>query len=119
MPGVYKEKACLECGKAHRKRGPFCSQACSNTHREVKVTTREKLSQVAKEYKQTPEGIASSKKLRRDHDRYRENEEKRQNGEYVLQEDDWYVIPGGTIDTEEEFKDNDNWQEVDNDDNSW
>lgn len=112
MPGVYKEKECLECKKVHRKRGPFCSQACSNTHREVKVTTRMKLSQVAKEYKQTPEGIADTKKLVRDAARRLEDEKKRERGEYVLQEDDWYVVPGGSTEVED-FRDDDNWQEVD------
>jgi len=98
LPGVYKEKECLECKKVHRKRGPFCSQACSNTHREVKVTTRIKLSNVAKEYKQTPEGIASSKKLVRDAEKRKQDEERRAKGEYVLQEDDWYVLPPGDDD---------------------
>lgn len=110
MPGVYREKSCLECGKVHRKRGPFCSQACSNSHREVKVTTREKLSQVAKEYKQTPEGIADTKKLVRDAARRVEDNKKRDAGEYVLQEDDWYVLP---FEPEvEDIRDDDDWQEV-------
>jgi hypothetical protein len=75
-----------------------------------------KLSQVAKEYKQTPEGIADTKKLVRDAAKRLDDEKKRERGEYVLQEDDWYVVPGGA--EPEDFRDSDNWQEIDND-NSW
>jgi len=110
LPGVYREKSCLECGKVHRKRGPFCSQACSNSHRDVSVITREKLSKVATEYKQTPEGIADTKKLVRDSVKRVEDNKKRDAGEYVLQEDDWYVVPGGG--DEDRLIDDDDWQEV-------
>ncbi len=110
MPGVYREKSCPECSKVHRKRGPFCSQACSNSHRDVSVITREKLSKVATEYKQTPEGIADTKKLVRDTVKRADDNKKRDNGEYVLQEDDWYVLP--FEEDKEDFRDGDEWQEV-------
>ena len=116
MAGVYKQKECPQCHVIHRKRGKFCSQACSNSHRDVSVITREKLSKVATEYKQTPEGIADTKKLVRETAKRLEDGKKRERGEYVLQEDDWYVLPEG--EDPEDFRDNDNWQEIDND-NTW
>lgn len=62
MPNVYREKECPSCGTKHRKRGPFCSMSCGNKrvhteedkkHRRIKAI----------EYLQTPEGVASMKKL--------------------------------------------------------
>jgi len=84
LPGVYKKKNCPNCGVEHRGRGQFCSVACSNSFREVKPETKEKLSEIAKEY--GPMTAARQVKLGQDN-------EKRRNGEYVLQEDDWYVLP--------------------------
>lgn len=86
MPGVYKKKNCPNCGVEHRGRGKFCSVACSNSYREVKPETRAKLSEIQKEY--GPMTAARQRKIGQDN-------EKRANGEYVLQEDDWYVIPPG------------------------
>lgn len=82
----------------------------------MSVITREKLSKVATEYKQTPEGIADTKKLVRETAKRLEDGKKRERGEYVLQEDDWYVLPED--EDPEDFRDNDNWQEIDND-NTW
>lgn len=61
MPGVYKLKTCRNCKKEHRKRGPFCSQACSNSHREVSDNVRENMRKVANEHNASPEGLATSK----------------------------------------------------------
>lgn len=47
MPGVYREKECPTCGKKHRKKGPYCSKACSNAGRGFEV--RAKLSANARE----------------------------------------------------------------------
>ena len=58
MPGVYKLKTCPECKKEHRKRGVFCSQGCSNSHREVSDKVRENMRKVAAESQGTPERIA-------------------------------------------------------------
>lgn len=61
MPGVYREKDCLNCGKKFRKKGKFCSQACSNSHREVSDKVRENMRQMAEDNNKTPEGIARQK----------------------------------------------------------
>ena len=61
MPGVYKLKECPNCKKEHRKRGPFCSQGCHNSHREVSEKQREqgrKLGEVNRENAGAPESIA-------------------------------------------------------------
>jgi len=62
MPGVYKLKNCPECKKEHRKRGPFCSQSCHNSHREVSEKQREqgrKLAEYSKDNRGSPESIAT------------------------------------------------------------
>jgi hypothetical protein len=61
MPGVYKLKTCPNCKKEHRKRGEFCGQSCHNSFREVSENVRENMRKVANEYKNTPEGLATSK----------------------------------------------------------
>lgn len=63
MPGVYKEKDCINCGKKHRKRGPYCCQACANMDRPVSDNVRENMRQVAIEYNKTPEAIAQQKMI--------------------------------------------------------
>jgi hypothetical protein len=84
MSGRYKQKTCPACSVVHRGRGFFCSVACSNSHREVKQETRDKLSAIQQEYsKQT---AARQVKIGQDN-------KKREKGEYVLIEDDWYVLP--------------------------
>lgn len=98
MAGVYKEKECPNCKKLHRKRGQFCCVACSNSHREIGFKTKLIHSHNAKEWKKTPEGVASSKKFVRDIETHKKNQERRENGEYVLQEDDWYVLPPSDYD---------------------
>ena len=40
MPGVYREKVCPTCGKKHRKKGKFCSKACSNSGRDEVVRAK-------------------------------------------------------------------------------
>lgn len=59
----YKEKVCgnSKCAKTHKKRGPYCSQACANSARIVSDNVRENMRKVSLEYKQTPEGITNSK----------------------------------------------------------
>lgn len=84
MPGVYRKKNCPQCGVEHRKRGQFCSIACSNSFREVKPETRQKLSEIQTDY--------SAQTIARNIKRGEDNA-KRERGEYVLQEDDWYVLP--------------------------
>lgn len=86
MPGVYKKKNCPNCGVEHRGRGQFCSVGCSNSFREVKPETRQKLSELQKEYG----AQTAARQVKRGKDN-----EKRAKGEYVLQEDDWYVLPPG------------------------
>jgi hypothetical protein len=59
MPGVYKLKSCPECKKEHRKKGIFCSQACSNSHREPTENQREQGRKLAEGRRGTPEAIAA------------------------------------------------------------
>jgi hypothetical protein len=61
MPNVYREKSCQHCGVLHRKRGPYCSQACSNKDREVSDTVRNNMRRVSEDYHRTPEAIAAKK----------------------------------------------------------
>lgn len=63
MPGVYKEKSCLSCGVKHRKKGPYCSQACANTGREPTENMRKHMRKVAMDYNLTPEAIAQKKMI--------------------------------------------------------
>lgn len=84
MPGVYRKKNCPQCGVEHRKRGQFCSIACSNSFREVKPETRQKLSEIQTDYS----AQTTARNIKRG-----EDNAKRERGEYVLQEDDWYVLP--------------------------
>lgn len=84
MPGVYRKKNCPQCGVEHRKRGQFCSIACSNSFREVKPETKAKLSEIQLDYS----AQTTARNIKRG-----EDNAKRERGEYVLQEDDWYVLP--------------------------
>jgi hypothetical protein len=61
VPGVYKLKNCPNCKKEHRKKGNFCSQACSNSHREVSEKVIENIRKLAETNNRTPEGIATAK----------------------------------------------------------
>ena len=91
MPGVYKLKSCPECGKEHRKRGLHCSQSCAQINKELTNEHKEKLSEKAIEYRQTPEGIATTSMIIRGRERYLTNVEKQKNGEYILTDDDWMI----------------------------
>ena len=62
MSGQYKEKNCPKCGVKHRKRGLHCSASCAAMGRPVSEETKELHRQNTREYLQTPEGIANSKK---------------------------------------------------------
>jgi hypothetical protein len=64
MPGVYKLKECPECKKEHRKRGPFCSQACSNSHREVSDKVRDNMRKVTEDQRGAPDRIAGGHLLK-------------------------------------------------------
>ncbi len=59
----YKLKNCPTCDKEHRKKGPYCSQACANSDREVSDNVRDNMRKVAHEFRQTPEGIAQMKMI--------------------------------------------------------
>ena len=61
--GQYKLKNCKYCKTEHRKRGPYCSQACANYDREPTERMREAMREVATEYNKTPEAIAQQKLL--------------------------------------------------------
>jgi len=40
----YRNKICPQCYTEHKKRGPYCSKACSNAARVVSKETRQKMS---------------------------------------------------------------------------
>jgi hypothetical protein len=63
MPGVYREKECPTCATKHRKKGPYCSQGCANSDREVSDNVRKNMRKVANEYNLTPEAIAKQKMI--------------------------------------------------------
>ncbi len=86
MPGVYRKKNCPNCGVEHRGRGQFCSVACSNSFREVKQETKDKISEIQKEY-----GAMTAARQRK----IGEDNKKRAAGEYVLQDEDWCIVPPG------------------------
>ena len=57
------------------------------------------------------ENLSLNDNVNRDIERHKQNQIRRENGEYVLQDDDWYVVPD--YDEKENIPDDDNWQEVD------
>lgn len=104
MPGVYKLKNCPKCGVEHRKRGLFCSQSCAN-QREATQEKKDNISAGVREYTQTPEGLATAAIVTRMNEKRGIDNEKRRKGEYVLEEDDWYVeIPDFDSDGTENIK---------------
>jgi len=88
--GNYRLKNCKRCGKEHRKQGPYCSLSCGNVrvHSEQDKLIR---SIKLKEYHDTPEGIATRRKLSNHHKKRAETNHARANGEYILQPDDYAV----------------------------
>lgn len=91
MPGVYKEKECPECGVLHRKRGIHCSQRCAQVGKTLSQDQKDKIGTKSHEYRQSPEGIASTSMLIRKRERFLSNQIKEKNGEYILTDDDWMV----------------------------
>jgi hypothetical protein len=73
MPGVYKLKSCPECKKEHRKQGIFCSQSCSNSHREVSENQREHGRKLAEMNRGAPEKIAAGHLMKQGLDANSEN----------------------------------------------
>lgn len=60
--GKYREKECGFCKIKHRKKGPYCSQACANRARpEYSPKVSENMRRVATEYNKTPEAIAQQR----------------------------------------------------------
>lgn len=91
MPNVYKLKTCPQCNKDHRQRGIYCSISCGNASRTLSQETKNKISTKLQEYRQTPEGIATSHIVSRNNIQKAITNEKKKNNEYILQEDDWLV----------------------------
>jgi hypothetical protein len=104
MAGVYRLKNCPKCGVEHRKRGQFCSQSCAN-QRAVSEEKKEVLRDRNLDYAQTPEGLATAAMVTRQNEKRAIDNEKKRKGEYILQEDDWYVeIPDFDSDGTENIK---------------
>lgn len=59
-----KLKICPKCGTEHTKRGDFCSRSCGNA-REHTEQDKQKRRKKLIEYHQTPEGLATQEKSRK------------------------------------------------------
>ena len=104
MPGVYRLKNCPKCGVEHRKKGQFCSLSCAN-QRQASEEKKEKISASVKEYTQTPEGLATAAIVSRLNEKRAIDNERKRKGEYVLQDEDYYVeIPDLDSDGTENIK---------------
>ena len=62
MPNQYKLKNCPTCGTEHRKKGLYCSRSCGNS-REYTEEQKKQRRIVTRDYYNTPEGIATTKKI--------------------------------------------------------
>ena len=91
MPGVYKKKDCPNCKKTHRGRGQYCSISCANTGRIVTPETKQKLSEKSREYRRTPEGIATTKIIARVTEKRHDVNQKLKDGHYILEPEDYYL----------------------------
>ena len=91
MPGVYKKKDCPNCKKTHRGRGQYCSISCANTGRIVTPETKQKLAEKSREYRRTPEGIATTKIIARVTEKRHDVNQKLKDGHYILEPEDYYV----------------------------
>ena len=65
---TYKQKTCQYCATSHKKRGPFCSKACSNKARGQTAETREKISKALTIASVKPE---TKEKQWHNHERFR------------------------------------------------
>ena len=91
MPGVYKKKDCPNCKKTHRGRGQYCSISCANTGRIVTPETKQKLAEKSREYRRTPEGIATTKIIARVTEKRHDINNKIKEGHYILEPEDYYL----------------------------
>ena len=91
MPGVYKKKDCPNCKKTHRGRGQYCSISCANTGRIVTPETKQKLAEKSREYRRTPEGIATTKIIARVTEKRHDVNQKLKDGHYILEPEDYYL----------------------------
>ena len=91
MPGVYKKKECPNCKKTHRGRGQYCSISCANTGRIVTPETKQKLAEKSREYRRTPEGIATTKIIARVTEKRHDVNQKLKDGHYILEPEDYYL----------------------------
>jgi len=91
MPGVYAKKDCPNCKKTHRGRGQYCCISCANTGRKLSEETKQKLSVKSREYRNTPEGIATTKTIARVTEKRHDVNQKIKEGHYILEPDDWAV----------------------------
>lgn len=104
MAGVYKKKNCPTCGVEHRKRGQFCGQSCANS-RPLSDEVKDQRRDARYDYYKTPEGLASIAMLARKNQKRAEDLEKEKKGEYILQDEDYYVeIPDLDSDGTENIK---------------
>jgi len=91
MPGVYAKKECPRCKKIHRGRGQYCSISCSKIGHTVSAETKQKLSVKSTAYRNTPEGIATTKTIARVTEKRHDTNQKIKDGHYILQPEDYYV----------------------------
>ena len=91
MPNVYAKKDCPNCKKTHRGRGQYCCVSCSNTGRTVSDETKQKLAVKSRAYRNTPEGIATTKTIARVTEKRHEVNQKIKDGHYILEPEDYYL----------------------------
>ena len=91
MPGVYAKKDCPNCKKTHRGRGQFCSISCSKIGTKLSDETKQKLAVKSREYRNTPEGIATTKTIARVTEKRHDINQKIKEGHYILEPEDYYL----------------------------
>lgn len=90
MPGVYREKECPTCGTKHRKKGPYCSKACSNAGRDEE--TRAKLSASAKEHGQVYAAQMARKQIEEPPDPNAWDWEPLDSNQFISDGDIWTIV---------------------------
>lgn len=87
---IYRLKNCKRCGTPHKKQGPYCSRSCGNVRVHTEET-KELRSIKQKQYFETPEGAATTRRIINSNIKRMKNNQARANGEYILKPDDYAV----------------------------
>jgi len=113
----YPDKICPKCGAKHNKRRLFCSLSCGNS-RKYTEEDKEKRRKALLKFHATAEGEETRRKASQFVTKMNLDNAKINRGEYVLQEDDWYIdIPVEPKYRNDMFSDGkDIWRTVDEND---